>query len=185
MKTFSLNVRLEPSNKKAEGRKSQFITKAFPVGICLMKGDRMRHHRLERYSIAALTIVVFGWNVNSWSAEPVTPIGFLLSNPSAYHRKALRLEGIAKEVAAYSGHEVAAHRPLCGVDFKLVDNTGVIEIFYHVRCAAGEERASHVVEGAHVIVEGSMEAPPSTQRTLDGKQLEFGVFANSVTSVAR
>jgi hypothetical protein len=87
----------------------------------------------------------------------VTPIGLILSNPSAFHRKALKLEGIAKDVEPYSGYEAATRRPICGADFKLEDDTGEIKVHYHAWCAAGEEQASTVVEGSRVIVEGSME----------------------------
>lgn len=135
--------------------------------------------------ILLFTAVVFAWNSNSWSEEPVTPIGFLLTNPSAFHRKALRIEGIAKDVSTYSGYEVPSQRPLCGADFKLEDDTGAIDVFYHVRCVAGKEQASVVAEGAHVIVEGSMEAPSSVQRMPDRKQFDVKVYAHTVRSATR
>lgn len=42
---------------------------------------------------------------DGWVEEPVTPIGFLLINPTAMHRKALKLAGVTHNVAAYSKTE--------------------------------------------------------------------------------
>ena len=144
------------------------------------KKTGMLAYKIGWNSVLLFTAVVFAWNSNSWSEEPVTPIGLLLTNPSAFHRRALRLEGITKDVANYSGYEVPIQRPLCGADFTLVDDTGAIDVLYHVRCSAGQEQASVVAEGAHVTVEGSMEAPSSVQRMPDGKQFEFKVYAHTV-----
>ena len=99
-----------------------------------MKGDWRRIGCL-----ACLGSMVLGGSLPSWSAEPVTPIGFLLVNPSAAHRKVMKLEGVAKAVAVYSGIESGTKQALCGADFKLEDDTGTIDVVYHVRCQAGEE----------------------------------------------
>jgi hypothetical protein len=120
---------------------------------------------------------------NGWSAEPVTPIGSLLVNPSAAHRKMLKLEGVAKNVATYSGREMGTNQSLCGANFQLEDDSGTINVLFHVRCQAGEQRAATVVEGAPIVVEGYMEAPPTMMRTPDGKDLGFRIIAHTVTSV--
>jgi len=118
-----------------------------------------------------------------WSVEPVTPIGTLLVNPSAFHRKVLKLEGVAKNVAVYSGHESGTKQPLCGADFELEDESGVIDVLYHVRCRGGEERAAVVGEGMRIVVDGHMDAPSTVMRTPDGKGFGFRIIARTVTSV--
>ena len=62
------------------------------------------------------TGIVLLMAVNGWAAEPVTGIGFLLVNPSAVHRKIVKLEGVAKNVVVHAGSELATKQSLCGAD---------------------------------------------------------------------
>jgi len=134
------------------------------------------------FVIALLFIIACECAVTVRAEEPITPIGMLLVNPSAFHRKLLKVEGIAKEVRTYSKYEVTS---VCGAHFKLTDETGTIDVSYPLRCQVGEERATFVGEGTRVIVEGSMEAPSSVVRNSDGKENEFGIYARSVVPVGK
>ena len=129
---------------------------------------------------ALVVILLLGGTAQSWSAEPVTPIGWLLINPSSIHRKVVRLEGVVKDVSIYSGHELPTNRPICGADFKLEDDTGVIEVLYHVRCQAGQEQAQTVSEGMRIVVQGTMDALPTNIRTDDGKEAGYRVYADTI-----
>lgn len=120
---------------------------------------------------------------NVWTAEPVTPIGFLLVNPSAVHRKIFRLEGVAKHVVAHSGSEIGTKQALCGAEFELEDSSGTIPVLYRVRCQVGTQRAAEIAEGMRCVAEGHMEAPPTMIRTPDGKDLGFRIIAYTVTTV--
>ena len=120
---------------------------------------------------------------NGWTAEPVTPIGSLLINPSAVHRKVFKLEGVAKHVVAHSGSEIGSKQALCGAEFELEDSSGTIPVLYQVRCQVGAQRATVITEGMPCIAEGHMEAPPTMIRTQDGKELGFRIIAHTVTPV--
>jgi len=134
--------------------------------------------RLARCCIMALGSIFLSESlVTVLADEPITPIGMLLVNPSAFHRKLLKVEGIAKEIRPYSKYEVTS---VCGAQFKLTDDTGTIEVSFRQLCQVGEERASFVDEGARVIVEGSMEAPSSVVRNSEGKDHEVAIYARSV-----
>ena len=109
--------------------------------------------------------------------EPITPIGMLLVNPSAFHRKLLKVEGTAKEVRPYSKYEVTS---ICGASFKLTDATGTIEVSFRQLCQVGKEQSTFINEGSRVIVEGTMEAPSSVVRNPDGKENEFAIYARAV-----
>jgi hypothetical protein len=132
------------------------------------------------YRSALVVLLLLGGSAQSWSAEPVTPIGWLLINPSSIHRKVVKLEGVVKDVAIYSGRETTTNRPICGADFKLEDDTGVIEVLYHVRCQAGQEQADTVTEGTRIVVQGTMDALPTNIRTDDGKEAGYRVYADTI-----
>ncbi len=129
----------------------------------------------------AVCVILMG--TDGWAEEPVTPIGFLLVNPTALHRRALKLKGVTHSVAAYSEGETGTKQLYCGADFKLEDETGEIEVLYRVRCQAGEQRAVVIGEKMHVVVEGNMEAPPTIMRGADGNTYGFKILARTVTSV--
>jgi hypothetical protein len=137
---------------------------------------------LRRCAIAAITMIAGAGGVTLQAEEPITPIGMLLVNPSAFHRKLLKVEGVVKEVRPYSKYEVTS---VCGASFKLTDNTGTIEVSFRQLCRVGQEQATLANEDSRVIVEGSMEAPSSVVRNPDGKENEFAIYARSVVSAGR
>ena len=138
--------------------------------------------QVRRCVIAFLTILAFECAVNVRAEEPITPIGMLMVNPNAFHRKLLKVQGIVDEVRPYSYIDVASS---CGARFKLTDETGTIEISYPLKCQVGEERATVVGEGTRVIVEGSMEAPSTVMRNPDGKENEIAIYAKSVVPAGK
>jgi len=121
--------------------------------------------------------------VNGWAAEPVTGIGSLLVNPSAVHRKVVKLEGVAKNVVVHAGSELGTKQSLCGAEFQLEDSSGTITVLYRSRCQVGALRATVVTERMLCVVEGYMEAPPTMVRTPDGKDLGVRIMAHTVTPV--
>lgn len=121
--------------------------------------------------------------VNGWAAEPVTGVGSLLVNPSAMHRRIVKLEGVAKNVVVHSGSELATKQSLCGAEFELEDSSGTITVLYRSRCQVGALRATVVTERMPCVVEGYMDAPPTMLRTPDGKDLGIRIIAYAVTPI--
>ncbi len=137
-------------------------------------------HLTSGLALCGIVLLTVG---DGWTAEPVTPIGSLLVNPSAVHRKIFRLQGVAKRVVAHSGSEIGTNQALCGAEFELEDNSGTIPVLYRVRCQVGTQRATVITEGMPCVAEGHMEAPPTMIRTQDGKDLGFRIIAHTVTPV--
>jgi hypothetical protein len=135
----------------------------------------------------SITMLSFGMllmvGVIGWAAEPVTGIGSLLVNPSAVHRKVVKLEGVAKNVVVHAGSELGTKQSLCGAEFQLEDSSGTITVLYRSRCQVGALRATVVTERMPCVVEGYMEAPPTMVRTPDGKDLGVRIMAHTVTPV--
>jgi cytochrome c-type biogenesis protein CcmE len=142
----------------------------------------MTSSQVRRCVIALLIITGSEFALNVGAEEPLTPIGMLMVNPNAFHRKLLKVQGIASEVRPYSYIDVASS---CGARFKLTDETGTIDISYRLKCQVGEERATVVNEGTRVIVEGSMEAPSTVMRNPDGKENEVAIYAKSVVPAGK
>ena len=132
---------------------------------------------VQRWVMAVLIGISLVVPCNVQGEEPITPIGMLLVNPSAFHRKLLKVEGVVKEVRPYSKYEVTS---VCGASFKLTDETGTIEVSFRLLCQVGKEQATFVNEGSRVIVEGTMEAPSSVVRNPDGKDHEVAIYARTV-----
>lgn len=145
----------------------------------------MRRRRLAMK--LSVSILSFGMllmvGVIGWAAEPVTGIGSLLVNPSAVHRKVVKLEGVAKNVVVHAGSELGTKQSLCGAEFQLEDSSGTITVLYRSRCQIGALRATVVTEQMPCVVEGYMEAPPTMVRTPDGKDLGVRIMAHTVIPV--
>ena len=137
----------------------------------------MRGPLTHRCVVILLAAVAFVGAVHVHAEEPITPIGMLLVNPNAFHRKLLKVEGIAKDVRPYSKYDVES---VCGARFTVTDDSGTIEVSFRQLCQVGQEKASFVDEGSRVIVEGTMEAPSTVMRNPDGKDNEFAIQARSV-----
>jgi len=138
--------------------------------------------QVRRCVIALLIITGSECALNVGAEEPITPIGMLMVNPNAFHRKLLKVQGIASEVRPYSYIDVASS---CGARFKITDESGTIEVSYRQLCQVGDERPTVIAEGTRVIVEGSMEAPSSVMRNPDGKENEVAIYAKSVVPAGK
>lgn len=135
-----------------------------------------------RCVIVLLILIGSEYALNVQAEEPIAPIGMLLVNPSAFHRKLLKVQGTVNEVRPYSLFEVSSS---CGARFKITDESGTIEVSYRQRCQVGDERPTVIAEGTRVIVEGSMEAPSSVMRNPDGKENEVAIYAKSVVPAGK
>ena len=138
---------------------------------------------VRRCVIALLIIIGCESAVNVRAEEPITPIGMLLVNPNAFHRKLLKVQGIVDEVRPYAKADVMTSS--CGARFKITDETGTIEVSYRQLCQVGDERPTVIAEGTRVIVEGSMEVPSSVMRNPDGKENEVAIYAKSVVPLGK
>ncbi len=114
----------------------------------------MRRRRLAMK--LSVGILLFGMllmvGVTGWAAEPVTGIGSLLVNPSAVHRKVVKLEGVAKNVVVHAGSELGTKQSLCGAEFQLEDSSGTITVLYRSRCQVGALRATVVTPARPVLM---------------------------------
>ena len=142
----------------------------------------MTSGHVRRCVIALLIIIGGECAVNVGAEEPITPIGMLMVNPNAFHRKLLKVQGIANEVRPYAKADVVSS---CGARFKITDETGTIEVSYRQLCQVGDERPTVVNEGTRVIVEGTMDAPSTVMRNPDGKENEVAIFAKSVVPAGK
>ena len=143
----------------------------------ILQGATMISCLIRSCVSAVLSLIACASAVIVLAEEPITPIGMLLVNPSAFHRKLLKIEGIADEVRPYQLQDITS---VCGARFKVTDATGTIEVSFRQRCLVGDEKATFVSEGSRVIVEGTMEAPPEVVRNPNAKDNEFAIYARSV-----
>jgi hypothetical protein len=132
---------------------------------------------LRQGAIAVLTIVTCEWVVPVQAEEPITSIRMILDNPSALHRKLLKVEGVVEEVIPYHLNDGAL---ACGARFKVNDMTGTIHVSVLQHCQLRNERPTIVNEGSRVIVEGTLEAPSNVVRNPSGRENEVVIQARSV-----
>src|SRR5215467_5801297 len=103
------------------------------------KEPRMTSCHVGRCVIVLLILIGSEYALNVQAEEPITPIGMLMVNPNASHRKLLKVQGIANEVQPYAKADVASS---CGARFKITDETGTIEVSYRQLCQVGDERTT-------------------------------------------
>jgi cytochrome c-type biogenesis protein CcmE len=128
-------------------------------------------------ALALVTIIACQWIVPLHGEEPITPISMILVNPSALHRKLLKVEGIVEEVIPYQLHDGALG---CGARFKVTDPTGTVQVSLLQHCRIADKLPTIVNEGLRVIVEGTMEAPSTVVRNPNGKDNDVVLQARSV-----
>jgi len=80
-----------------------------------------------RYGV--ILLVIFGASLQSLSADVMTSVQQVLSNPSAFHRHAVVLKGRLKLMGQWEGKD-AVGAPICGPMFELDDDTGEIPVIY-------------------------------------------------------
>jgi hypothetical protein len=133
--------------------------------------------RRRLYWIAGVALL---WSVSVWAQQEITTIGAIVGSPVVFHRKPVVVQGIVKDVHTFKEHDVTG-RPLCSQGFRLEDGTGTLEVFYKTRCQVGEETAVSVVDGDRLIVEATVQAPPTNLRMADGQ--EFGLWVEATKIV--
>lgn len=118
-----------------------------------------------------------------WAEERLS-LGAISADPSAYHRRAVVLQGRAKQVVRYGGLDYV-NQPMCSQDFLLEDETGTLPVRYEVRCQSGQQQAVSVAEGDLLLIHATVEAPPSHIRGADGSKLEFKAMATRIIHQTR
>ena len=111
-------------------------------------------------------------------ADETIPIGSVTINPMANNRRAVILQGKAKDVAAYRGED-SFGRSVCGQGFMLEDETGSLDVLYLIRCQANET-AVLIGEGEQVVVHATIDVSPDNIKNKEGKELVFKAMATKV-----
>ena len=111
-------------------------------------------------------------------ADGAISIGSITINPMANNRRAVILQGKAKDVAAYQGED-SFGRSLCGLGFMLEDETGSLDVLYLIRCQPNETPAL-VGEGERVVVHATIDVSPDKVRNKEGNELVFKAMATKI-----
>ena len=111
-------------------------------------------------------------------ADETIPIGSVTINPMANNRRAVILQGKAKDVAAYRGED-SFGRSVCGQGFMLEDETGSLDVLYLIRCQANEPPAS-VREDERVVVHATIDVSSSNVKNREGKELALKAMATKI-----
>jgi hypothetical protein len=106
----------------------------------------------------------------------ILQIKSVVSDPTAYHRRTVKLQGKVKNLAKAD----ASNQTSCNQDFTLEDETGAIPVYYIVRCEISGQKAIQLLEGEQVIVEGSVEALSGNVHSSDGKSFGSAVMASRI-----
>lgn len=123
-------------------------------------------------------------SLTAHAIEEVIKVEAILSNPSAMHRRPVLLKGTVKEVTRIEGIDSLSN-PLCGQGFLLEDETGAIQVDYLICCQVPEEKVVVVTEGDQVLVQATIDAPPTNVVKADRSQFGFHAMATSITKVKR
>ena len=111
-------------------------------------------------------------------ADGAISIGSITINPMANNRRAVILEGKAKDVATYQGED-SFGRLLCGLGFMLEDDTGSLDVLYLIRYQANET-PQLVGEGERVVVHATIDVSPDKVKNKEGKELVFKAMATKI-----
>jgi hypothetical protein len=111
-------------------------------------------------------------------ADGAISIGSITVNPMANNRRAVILQGKAKDVSAYQGED-SYGRSLCGQGFILADDTGSLDVLYLIRCQPNETPAL-VGEGERVIVHATIDVSPDNVKNKEGKEFAFKAMATKI-----
>jgi hypothetical protein len=127
-------------------------------------------------------LVGWGWLwaglVLATPADQAIPIGSITINPMANNRRAVILQGKAKDVSAYQGED-SFGRSLCGQGFILADETGSLDVLYLIRCQANETPVL-VGEGERVVVHATIDVSSDNVKNKEGKDLAFKAMATKI-----
>lgn len=133
------------------------------------------------FGIGVLTVCVGG--VPAFAADQIIPIEKILSNPTGFHRKVVRIQGKVHVIGTRSGRNVAV-QSLCGQDFDLEDSTGTIRVVYLVRCQEDESLTQPARHGMVMQVEALIEAPPDNVKSSSGSDFTATALARKILPAA-
>lgn len=111
-----------------------------------------------------VAIALLGCSLNAQAADEITPIGKILSNPSAFHRHEVVLKGELK-LLGQSDWRDSFGRPICGPIFMLEDDTSEMPVIYSIRCDPDEVNKISAMAGGRVIVYATVEADTASRET--------------------
>lgn len=100
--------------------------------------------------------------------------------PTAFHRSAVLLRGVVKDIGLVEGKD-PFNFPLCGQGFSLEDETGLIEVVYLVKCQGGAETVEYVQNGERIVIEATIDAPPTNIKSATGSGFGFKAMATKIT----
>lgn len=110
--------------------------------------------------------------------QPV-PISSIVANPQANNRKAVLLKGSATQIRSVNGSDTFGSAT-CGQSFMLEDPTGIIEVWYVIRCGFAET-AMRVSEQDQLLVTATIDALQSTDvKTSSGPKPGFRAMAKEI-----
>ena len=96
----------------------------------------------------------------------------------ANNRRAVILQGKAKDVSAYQGED-SYGRSLCGQGFILADETGSLDVLYLISCQANETPWL-VGEGERVVVHATIDVSFDNVKNTERKELVFKAMATKI-----
>ena len=148
-----------------------------------MRGNRSRTRRYRaltrepkntiRYGV--ILLVIFGASLQSLSADVMTSVQQVLSNPSAFHRHAVVLKGRLKLMGQWEGKD-AVGAPICGPMFELDDDTGEIPVIYLIRCDQQEVSRVSSMAGGRAMIYATIDSATVTIN-VDGSESRIRAMA--------
>ena len=133
---------------------------------------------LRRAIILSIALVLLAQGMAI--AEDVLPIKDILASPTDFHRRKVLLSGMVKDISSVEGKDTL-NLAMCGQGFFLDDETGSIEVIYLVKCVGGAETVEYVHAGEHIVVEATIDAPPSNVKHPSGSSFDFRAMATKIT----
>lgn len=127
-------------------------------------------------------LVAYGWlgtaPVYAAPGDTILPITSITSSPMANNRRAVIIQGTAKDVSAYEGRD-GYGRPICGQGFILEDETGSLDVLYLIRCQANETPVL-VSEDEHVMIHATINVSIDNVQKAEGKDLVLKAMATKI-----
>ena len=121
----------------------------------------MRRELKNTIRYGVILLVLFGASLQSLAGDVITSIQHVLSNPSAFHRHNVVLNGRLKLIGQWEGKDHVG-APTCGPIFTLDDDTGEILVVYIIRCDEQELSRMATMMGDRATVYGTIDATTVT-----------------------
>lgn len=125
-----------------------------------------------------MLLALLGSSIQSQSADVITPVQKVLSNPSAFHRHDVVLHGALKLIGRWEGKS-AIGGPTCGPIFTLDDGTGEIPVIYIIRCDQTEAGRVEAMAGDRAIVNATIDSV-TVYINADGSESRIKAMATKI-----